>query len=151
MRKYIAFFLVLVEAMATISLPVLCKGALVGEGSISQSLRNEVQQESLDFQVRIFHSSLHVQVVKSQRARLMVRLGCAKKFVVGGGAATQSMVSSLGSSPPHCIDRCGHCTPCVAVHVPVQPKTRKHKQMGLQEYYPEIWHCKCRSRIFAYH
>ncbi|XP_022138712.1 EPIDERMAL PATTERNING FACTOR-like protein 4 [Momordica charantia] len=48
-----------------------------------------------------------------------------------------------GSSPPTCRSKCGSCSPCTAVHVPIQP--------GLSlplEYYPEAWRCKCGNSLF---
>ncbi|XP_014512808.1 EPIDERMAL PATTERNING FACTOR-like protein 5 [Vigna radiata var. radiata] len=48
-----------------------------------------------------------------------------------------------GSSPPSCRSKCGWCSPCIPVHVPVQP--------GLiirLEYYPEAWRCKCGNKLF---
>lgn len=49
----------------------------------------------------------------------------------------------LGSSPPMCKTKCGHCSPCKAVHVAVHP--------GISvplEYYPEAWRCKCGNKLF---
>ncbi|GMP77162.1 hypothetical protein CsSME_00033532 [Camellia sinensis var. sinensis] len=48
-----------------------------------------------------------------------------------------------GSSPPTCRSKCGKCTPCKPVHVPIQPGL----SMPL-EYYPEAWRCKCRNKLF---
>eukprot|EP01018_Ginkgo_biloba_P007930 Gb_22501 [translate_table: standard] len=48
-------------------------------------------------------------------------------------------LSGPGSSPPRCTSKCAKCTPCKAVHVPVQPGTPRPA-----EYYPEAWRCKCR-------
>ncbi|XP_050374116.1 EPIDERMAL PATTERNING FACTOR-like protein 5 isoform X2 [Argentina anserina] len=48
-----------------------------------------------------------------------------------------------GSAPPRCRSKCGRCSPCKAVHVPIQP--------GLSiplEYYPEAWRCKCGNKLF---
>uniref|UniRef100_A0A2N9FZW5 Epidermal patterning factor-like protein n=1 Tax=Fagus sylvatica TaxID=28930 RepID=A0A2N9FZW5_FAGSY len=39
-----------------------------------------------------------------------------------------------GSSPPRCTSKCGNCTPCKPVHVPVPPGTPV-----TAEYYPEAW------------
>ncbi|KAL8048013.1 hypothetical protein ABFX02_07G036200 [Erythranthe guttata] len=52
-------------------------------------------------------------------------------------------LGSLGSSPPSCRSKCGRCSPCKAVHVPIQPG------MSLPlEYYPEAWRCKCGNKLF---
>ncbi|KAG6435588.1 hypothetical protein SASPL_100462 [Salvia splendens] len=48
-----------------------------------------------------------------------------------------------GSWPPSCRSKCGRCTPCKAVHVPIQPGM----SMPL-EYYPEAWRCKCGNKLF---
>ncbi|KAK9930915.1 hypothetical protein M0R45_018218 [Rubus argutus] len=55
----------------------------------------------------------------------------------------QTRLSGPGSSPPRCRSKCGRCSPCKAVHVPIQP--------GLStplEYYPEAWRCKCGNKLF---
>ncbi|KAI5649236.1 hypothetical protein M9H77_35241 [Catharanthus roseus] len=63
-----------------------------------------------------------------------------------GGVREEGLIQRLsgpGSSPPSCRSKCGRCTPCKAVHVPIQP--------GLSiplEYYPEAWRCKCGNKLF---
>ncbi|KAM7488370.1 hypothetical protein LguiB_025854 [Lonicera macranthoides] len=52
-------------------------------------------------------------------------------------------LGGLGSSPPKCRSKCGTCSPCKPVHVPIQPGL----SMPL-EYYPEAWRCKCRNKLF---
>ncbi|CAN6726139.1 hypothetical protein ACFX13_012800 [Malus domestica] len=65
----------------------------------------------------------------------------------GGGPALERVVthqkSRLGSSPPSCRSKCGRCSPCKAVHVPIQPGV----SIPL-EYYPEAWRCKCGNHLF---
>ncbi|KAJ1378814.1 Epidermal patterning factor protein [Sesbania bispinosa] len=48
-----------------------------------------------------------------------------------------------GSSPPRCAAKCGKCTPCRPVHVPVPPGTPV-----TAEYYPEAWRCKCGNKLY---
>ncbi|XP_071720747.1 EPIDERMAL PATTERNING FACTOR-like protein 4 [Rutidosis leptorrhynchoides] len=48
-----------------------------------------------------------------------------------------------GSSPPRCTWKCGRCTPCKPVHVPVPPGNPV-----TAEYYPEAWRCKCGNRLY---
>ncbi|KAK7321420.1 hypothetical protein VNO77_32046 [Canavalia gladiata] len=48
-----------------------------------------------------------------------------------------------GSSPPRCTSKCGKCTPCKPVHVPVPPGTPV-----TAEYYPEAWRCKCGNKLY---
>ncbi|XP_030476083.1 EPIDERMAL PATTERNING FACTOR-like protein 5 [Syzygium oleosum] len=58
------------------------------------------------------------------------------------GAARRRLVGP-GSAPPSCRSRCGSCSPCKPVHVPVRP--------GLSaplEYYPEAWRCSCGNKLF---
>ncbi|MBA0634227.1 hypothetical protein Godav_000159 [Gossypium davidsonii] len=52
-------------------------------------------------------------------------------------------LSGPGSSPPSCRSKCGNCSPCKPVHVPIQPGF----SMPL-EYYPEAWRCKCGNKLF---
>ncbi|XAR49062.1 hypothetical protein NMG60_11032107 [Bertholletia excelsa] len=60
-----------------------------------------------------------------------------------GRAEMERRLIGPGSWPPGCRSKCGSCTPCRPVHVPVQP--------GLSEpleYYPEAWRCKCGNKLF---
>ncbi|KAJ4722532.1 EPIDERMAL PATTERNING FACTOR-like protein [Melia azedarach] len=56
---------------------------------------------------------------------------------------TQKRLNGPGSSPPTCRSKCGKCSPCKPVHVPIQPGL----SMPL-EYYPEAWRCKCGNKLF---
>ncbi|XP_044499700.1 EPIDERMAL PATTERNING FACTOR-like protein 4 [Mangifera indica] len=60
-----------------------------------------------------------------------------------GGVQAQKRLSGPGSSPPTCRSKCGNCSPCKPVHVPIQPGMT----MPL-EYYPEAWRCKCGNKLF---
>ncbi|XP_078159778.1 EPIDERMAL PATTERNING FACTOR-like protein 6 [Carex rostrata] len=48
-----------------------------------------------------------------------------------------------GSHPPTCTRKCGSCTPCHPVHIPVPPGATTST-----EYYPEAWRCKCSNYIY---
>ncbi|KAJ4753837.1 EPIDERMAL PATTERNING FACTOR-like protein [Rhynchospora pubera] len=48
-----------------------------------------------------------------------------------------------GSHPPLCTRKCGSCTPCRPVHVPVPPGATDSA-----EYYPEAWRCKCGNHLY---
>ncbi|KAA8527642.1 hypothetical protein F0562_034963 [Nyssa sinensis] len=55
----------------------------------------------------------------------------------------QKRFGGPGSSPPTCTSKCGQCTPCKPVHLPIPP--------GLSiplDYYPEAWRCKCGNKLF---
>ena len=62
----------------------------------------------------------------------------------------------IDSIPPDCKGKCGTCTPCVAVQVPVEPPFQKEKKMNTSisanvradEYKPIKWGCKCSNLIF---
>nr|DAD25821.1 TPA_asm: hypothetical protein HUJ06_027289 [Nelumbo nucifera] len=59
------------------------------------------------------------------------------------GLSNRRYLSGPGSSPPRCTSKCGKCTPCKPVHVPVPPGTPV-----TTEYYPEAWRCKCGSKLY---
>ncbi|XP_058110595.1 EPIDERMAL PATTERNING FACTOR-like protein 4 [Magnolia sinica] len=61
----------------------------------------------------------------------------------GYSLGPRRFLSGPGSSPPRCTSKCGRCTPCKPVHVPVPPGTPV-----TQEYYPEAWRCKCGNKLF---
>nr|KAJ0206960.1 hypothetical protein LSAT_V11C500292830 [Lactuca sativa] len=56
---------------------------------------------------------------------------------------TRRKLGGPGSSPPRCAWKCGRCTPCKPVHVPVPPGTPV-----TAEYYPEAWRCKCGNKLY---
>ncbi|CAK9164104.1 unnamed protein product [Ilex paraguariensis] len=56
---------------------------------------------------------------------------------------TRRLLSGPGSWPPRCTSKCGRCTPCKPVHVPVPPGTPV-----TAEYYPEAWRCKCGNKLY---
>ncbi|KAJ4903271.1 EPIDERMAL PATTERNING FACTOR-like protein 6 [Raphanus sativus] len=58
-------------------------------------------------------------------------------------AGERRNLRGLGSSPPRCSSKCGRCTPCTPVHVPVPPGTPV-----TAEYYPEAWRCKCGNKLY---
>ncbi|XP_068644566.1 EPIDERMAL PATTERNING FACTOR-like protein 4 [Aristolochia californica] len=71
-----------------------------------------------------------------------------EKVAVGGEAESFSdpirrYLSGPGSSPPRCTSKCGKCSPCKPVHVPVPPGTPV-----TTEYYPEAWRCKCGNKLY---
>ncbi|KAF7120330.1 hypothetical protein RHSIM_Rhsim13G0061100 [Rhododendron simsii] len=53
------------------------------------------------------------------------------------------LLGGPGSWPPRCMSKCGRCSPCKPIHVPVPPGTPV-----TTEYYPEAWRCKCGNRLF---
>ena len=53
------------------------------------------------------------------------------------------LLGGPGSAPPRCTSKCGKCTPCKPVHVPVPPGTPV-----TAEYYPEAWRCKCGNKLY---
>ncbi|KAJ0007390.1 hypothetical protein Pint_30636 [Pistacia integerrima] len=58
-------------------------------------------------------------------------------------SSARRLLSGPGSSPPRCTSKCGKCTPCQPVHVPVPPGTPV-----TAEYYPEAWRCKCGNKLY---
>ncbi|XP_011080656.1 EPIDERMAL PATTERNING FACTOR-like protein 6 [Sesamum indicum] len=69
-----------------------------------------------------------------------------RKMVIGVRGSTRGarrLLGGLGSSPPRCTSKCGECTPCKPVHVPVPPGTPV-----TTEYYPEAWRCKCGNKLY---
>ncbi|KAL6292063.1 hypothetical protein ACE6H2_000205 [Prunus campanulata] len=83
------------------------------------------------------HSHHHQQQQQKQKQR--------EEYQIGSSALerVETQKSRLGSSPPSCRSKCGRCSPCKAVHVPIQPGV----SIPL-EYYPEAWRCKCGNKLF---
>ncbi|XP_008782638.1 EPIDERMAL PATTERNING FACTOR-like protein 6 isoform X2 [Phoenix dactylifera] len=69
--------------------------------------------------------------------------GCRRRDVEGVAAVPRRILGGPGSYPPRCTSKCGKCTPCRPVHVPVPPGTPV-----TTEYYPEAWRCKCGDRLY---
>ncbi|KAF8369490.1 hypothetical protein HHK36_012695 [Tetracentron sinense] len=57
---------------------------------------------------------------------------------------TRRRLRGPGSSPPSCKSKCGSCSPCEPVLVPIPPGRSKPI-----EYYPEAWRCKCGNSLFV--
>ncbi|KAJ8765841.1 hypothetical protein K2173_015806 [Erythroxylum novogranatense] len=69
--------------------------------------------------------------------------GTGSSSVIDRVLGQSKRVVGPGSSPPTCRSKCGRCSPCKPVNVPIQP--------GLTiplEYYPEAWRCKCGNKLF---
>ncbi|XP_057772540.1 EPIDERMAL PATTERNING FACTOR-like protein 6 [Salvia miltiorrhiza] len=66
-----------------------------------------------------------------------------ESYKIGANNSMARRIGGLGSSPPRCTSKCGGCTPCTPVHVPVPPGTPV-----TTEYYPEAWKCKCRNKFY---
>ncbi|KAG9133618.1 hypothetical protein Leryth_019458 [Lithospermum erythrorhizon] len=63
--------------------------------------------------------------------------------IIGKMLTDRRRLIGPGSSPPTCRSKCGVCSPCKPVHLPIHP--------GLAtplEYYPEAWRCKCGNKYF---
>ncbi|XP_022875635.1 EPIDERMAL PATTERNING FACTOR-like protein 4 [Olea europaea var. sylvestris] len=70
-------------------------------------------------------------------------VGVRKEVIVEEGGLTRRRLGGPGSWPPTCRSKCGRCSPCKPVHVPIQPSL----SIPL-EYYPEAWRCKCGNNLF---
>ncbi|KAG0616121.1 hypothetical protein M758_5G091900 [Ceratodon purpureus] len=51
----------------------------------------------------------------------------------------------VGSSAPTCQGKCGQCNPCSPIHMAIGSP---HGALTQQEYYPEVWRCKCGGIYF---
>lgn len=54
----------------------------------------------------------------------------------------------VGSAPPSCQGKCGSCVPCTPIHVSVGSSPVHAGSVAQQEYYPEVWRCKCGNKTF---
>ncbi|MCO5577259.1 hypothetical protein L7F22_031086 [Adiantum nelumboides] len=59
--------------------------------------------------------------------------------------ADQAMRALVGSSPPKCLKKCGTCTPCKSVLVPIHTTNFPATPA---EYYPEAWRCQCKGKLY---
>ncbi|KAF4352870.1 EPIDERMAL PATTERNING FACTOR-like protein 4 [Cannabis sativa] len=84
------------------------------------------------------------QVIGGQGIRRSITTTSSSTIVKKSGVLEpEKRLAGPGSSPPTCRSKCGRCSPCKPVHVPIQP--------GLSfplEYYPEAWRCKCGNNLF---
>ncbi|KAL5758880.1 hypothetical protein ACOSP7_021496 [Xanthoceras sorbifolium] len=85
---------------------------------------------------------LDIKCQLSSKADLSFQEFIQKQEEVGLSLAKR-ILSGPGSSPPRCASKCGKCTPCKPVHVPVPPGTPV-----TAEYYPEAWRCKCGNKLY---
>ncbi|KAF5930719.1 hypothetical protein HYC85_031592 [Camellia sinensis] len=80
---------------------------------------------------------------KMKGEELIMSKGHKREEVSLSLGRTRRLLSGPGSSPPRCASKCGKCTPCKPVHVPVPPGTPV-----TAEYYPEAWRCKCGNKLY---
>ncbi|KAJ1402576.1 Epidermal patterning factor protein [Sesbania bispinosa] len=99
------------------------------------------------FTFLLFSSASAITILASQPSSGAVMKHYPQKEEKENGSPAaplaQKRLAGPGSSPPSCRSKCGWCSPCQPVHVPVQP--------GLiirLEYYPEAWRCKCGNKLF---
>ncbi|XP_022731043.1 EPIDERMAL PATTERNING FACTOR-like protein 6 [Durio zibethinus] len=81
----------------------------------------------------------------TERSKNEKRMGSSIPVDIQGlpSSLARRFLSGPGSSPPRCTSKCGNCTPCKPVHVPVPPGTPV-----TAEYYPEAWRCKCGNKLY---
>lgn len=80
------------------------------------------------------------QELKGEIGQSLVSKG---KTEMSSMVGPRRLLGGPGSSPPRCTSKCGKCTPCKPVHVPVPPGTPV-----TAEYYPEAWRCKCGNKLY---
>ncbi|KAK7385618.1 hypothetical protein VNO78_31351 [Psophocarpus tetragonolobus] len=85
-------------------------------------------------------ADINFQEVKGKIGEGMVSRG---KIEISSREWPRRILGGPGSSPPRCTSKCGKCTPCKPVHVPVPPGTPV-----TAEYYPEAWRCKCGNKLY---
>ena len=51
----------------------------------------------------------------------------------------------VGSSPPKCVKKCGTCSPCRSVLVPIHTSLSS----APTQYYPEAWRCQCKGHLYT--
>eukprot|EP00250_Pteridium_aquilinum_P003452 c13764_g1_i2 orf=373-786(-) len=70
--------------------------------------------------------------------RLVMRRSCNSNVSASAGKR-----KLIGSSPPKCVKKCGKCSPCknviVPINIPASPPT---------DYYPVAWRCKCGGKLY---
>ncbi|KAG6751395.1 EPIDERMAL PATTERNING FACTOR-like protein 6 isoform X1 [Populus alba] len=112
----IFFILSFVALFSTISSKTTCLGII----------RCPLSGKARDFYFQEFEKT------RGYEGQMEASLSMARRFLSGPG-----------SSPPRCTSKCGKCTPCKPVHVPVPPGTPV-----TAEYYPEAWRCKCGNKLY---
>ena len=92
----------------------------------------------------IIYYWLNNRIIQEEGKGTLVMIKKMKKTGDRSNAAGERRIlRGLGSSPPRCLSKCGRCTPCKPVHVPVPPGTPV-----TAEYYPEAWRCKCGNKLY---
>ncbi|CAI9259654.1 unnamed protein product [Lactuca saligna] len=83
-------------------------------------------------------SDLYIQAITKVKVKTT-----SEEETTSHTTTTRRKLGGPGSSPPRCAWKCGRCTPCKPVHVPVPPGTPV-----TAEYYPEAWRCKCGNKLY---
>lgn len=72
-----------------------------------------------------------------------------RKLIFRGNVKPDSIYGHrllVGSAPPSCQGKCGSCVPCNPIHTPIG--SRPVGSLTQQEYYPEVWRCKCGNKLY---
>ncbi|PKU74472.1 EPIDERMAL PATTERNING FACTOR-like protein 6 [Dendrobium catenatum] len=91
----------------------------------------------------LFSINCNEEACKADRESLSLRTVSFSQVNIQREEADGVAEELPGSDPPRCTNKCGECTPCRPVHVPVPPGTTV-----TTEYYPEAWLCKCGEKFF---
>lgn len=98
-----------------------------------------------------FSSEEKSQLPNTQRTTAATTTRLHRHLLVTGSAVgsskntDQASRALVGSSPPKCIKKCGSCTPCKSVLVPIHTT---YLPATPAEYYPEAWRCQCRGKTY---
>ncbi|XP_010931343.1 EPIDERMAL PATTERNING FACTOR-like protein 4 [Elaeis guineensis] len=91
----------------------------------------------------LFFACALIASTNSRTLHLEIRSSRTDSSTQGGTVRRRELSEGPGSYPPRCTSKCGTCTPCTPVHVPVPPGTPE-----ITEYYPEAWRCKCGNKLY---
>ncbi|KAI5054068.1 hypothetical protein GOP47_0019676 [Adiantum capillus-veneris] len=118
--------------------------------AVSMGMKSRTSNESQKLGLRRLNSQSRpshnlptmIRLTRFHHRRMLARRDGA---IGASDSADQAMRALVGSSPPKCIKKCGKCTPCKSVLVPIHTT---NSPATPAEYYPEAWRCQCKGKLY---
>ncbi|MCO5604323.1 hypothetical protein L7F22_058488 [Adiantum nelumboides] len=123
----LALHAILIHGAASAASPAVSMGSRRSNSQPNKTLQN---------------LSTKLTTIARNRRLMLARRADAIRAWAG---ADQAMRALVGSSPPKCIKKCGACTPCKSVLVPIHTTNFPATPA---EYYPEAWRCQCKGKLY---
>lgn len=137
----VAITIIMLLSFAALDRPTVLAAPTGSIRKITQKLRLGTSEEKLQLPAK---PAMHAIVV-APTTRLHWHILLGSGGTVMSNVKDEAVRALVGSSPPNCVKKCGACTPCKSVLVPIHTNNLPATPA---EYYPEAWRCQCRGKMY---